>query len=256
MNNDCRNIQDLLVLHAEGELPAEQRSLVENHLASCARCREEASGIDKIRAWLADPGLFAPAQDYSWELLPRKMFERASASSPARRWLPANLGALGWSLSLAAMFFLACGLIWLTRRQAPEPVTPVAQVEAPGNQAFLRKIQSAHVREMTSQYLEECQDLLLNVVRAEKSCDGNKYNVSLEVDQARDLLRRKRLLDTELSAPEVARAKDLCDELEAFLIQLSTSEKCETKDRLNGVERFMRKEQLLLRIHVLQAELS
>jgi hypothetical protein len=253
--NNCESVRDLLVLHAEGELPPEQKTQVENHLIACAECREEAAGIDKIRSWLADPALFAPPEDYSWQFLPRKLSERARTLPAVKHWLPANLGSLGWTLSMAATLFLACGLIWLTQRQTPAPV-PAVQVEAPGNQAFLGKIQSAYAREMTSQYLAQCQDLLLNVVRAEKSCEGQKYDVSLEVTRARDLLQRKRMLDSELRAPEVAHAKDLCDELEAFLINLSTSEKCESTDKLHGMERFIEKEQLLLRINVLQAELS
>ena len=253
--NECENVRSLLVLFAEGELSPEQKVLVECHLATCSGCREEAAGIDKIRSWLADPDLFAPSEDYSWQLLPRRLSERAQKLSGVKTWLPANLGSLGWTLSLAAMVVLACGLIWLTRRQEVEPA-PVSQIEAPGNLAFLGKIQSAHAREMTAQYLSECQDLLLNVVRAEKSCDRHRFDVSLEVSRAQDLLGRKRLLDSELGAPEVARAKDLCDELEIFLINLSTAEKCETSDRLNGMERVIQKQQLLLRINVLQAELS
>jgi hypothetical protein len=251
--NNCESVKDLLVLYAERELPPEQKTEVESHLTTCAACREEAAGIEKIRTWLADPALFAPPEDYAWQFLPRKLSERARTLPAVKHWLPANLGSLGWTLSMAATFFVACGLIWLTQRQAP---APVAQVEAPGNQAFLRKIQSAYTREMTSQYLAQCQDLLLNVVRAEKSCEGQKYDVSLEVTRARDLLQHKRMLDPELHAPEVAHAKDLCDELETFLINLSTSEKCESPDRLRGIERFIEKEQLLLRINVLQAELS
>ncbi len=253
--NDCENIRSLLVLYAERELTAEQRILAEDHLKTCSECREEAVGIEKVRSCLMDPELFSPAEDYSWQLLPGKLSEKAQTSSTVKSWLPANMGSLGWTLSLAATLVLACGLIWLTRRQEVRPV-PVAHADAPGNQAFLGRIQSAHAREMTARYLSECQDLLLNVVRAEKSCDRHRFDVSLEVERAQDLLRRKRLLDSELSAPEVAYAKDLCDELETFLIDLSTSEKCETSDRLQGMERFIQKEQLLLRINVLQAELS
>ncbi len=254
--NDCERVKDLLVLYAEGEVPPEQKALVEDHLLRCAHCREEASGIERVRRWLGDPELFAPAEDYSWELLPRRLSEKALAPSASKRLLPRRPGLPAWALSLAATLSLICGLVWLMRRQAPEPAAPVANAEAPGNAAFLAKIQSAHVRQMTAQYLAGCEDLLLNVMSAEKDCDGQKYNVAIEVDQARDLLRRKRLLDPELNTPEVAQAKNLCDELETFLINLSTSEKCETSDRLHGIERFIKKEQLLLRINVLQAELS
>ncbi len=253
--SDCDSVRELLVLHAEGEVTPEQRVLVKDHLASCGACLEEASGIEKLRIWLGDPQLFAPAEDYPWQLLPRKLADRAKAMPAAGAWLHSRLGSLGWALSLSAGFFLACGLVWLALHRAAEPV-PVAETEPPGNQAFLERIQSAHARELTAQYLAECEDLLLNLMRAERRCDGRKYDVSLEVGRARELLRRKRLLDSELRAPGVAQAKDLCDELENFLINFSTSERCETPDTMHGLERLIQKEQLLLRINVLQAELS
>jgi hypothetical protein len=255
--NNCDNIRDLLVLHAEELLPEGQRIEVETHLASCARCREELSSIGRIRTWLADPELFAPPEDYSWELLPRRLAEKAqAASSPAGRRFSDWLGSRGWALGLIAALILASGLVWLLRRQEPETAAPVARTEAPGNEAFLRRIQSEHARAMTAQYLSECQNLLLNVVGAERSCQDDKYDVSIEVSQARDLLLRKRLLDPELRTPEVARAKDLCDELENLLLGLSTTEKCASPTNLHGLEHFIQKEQLLLRINVLQAELS
>ncbi len=252
--SDCQITRDRLVLYAEGELPAGDKKDVESHLASCAECRAEADGIDKVREWLADPELFAPSADLAWQLLPRRLSERVRTTQ-FKSWLPSNLGSLGWTVSMAATFLLACGLLWLAQQRTPEPAPVAMQVEAPGNQAFLGKIQSAYAREMTSQYLAQCQDLLLDVMRAEKSCSGEKYDVSLEVARARDLLRSKRMLDPELSAPEVASARELCDELEDFLLNLSTSEKCESPDRMRGMERFIQREQLLLRINVLQAEL-
>jgi hypothetical protein len=93
-------------------------------------------------------------------------------------------------------------------------------------------------------------------MRAEKSCEGEKYDVSLEVAQARQLLRRKRMLDAELQSPAVAHAKSLCDELEGLLVNLSTSDRCESPDRVHRMERFIEREKLLLRINVLQSELS
>ncbi len=256
--NDCHRIKELLVLHAEATLDAAQSREVNAHLAVCATCREEAGTLARIRGWLMDPELFAPEPDYAWQTLPQKLAARAAASTSAKRWLPANFDSFGWALSMAATLVISFGLVWLAHHSAPEPpAMPVASVApAPGNEAFLKKIQSAYAREATTQYLNECQDLLLNVMRAEKSCKGKMYDVSFEVEQARQLLRRKRMLDVELQSPAIVHAKNLCDELEGFLVNLSTSDKCESPDKMHRMERFIQREKLLLRINVLQSELS
>ena len=256
--NNCNQIRELLVMHTEAALDEIHERDVIDHLAGCAACRNEAAAIGKVRAWLKDSELFSPTVDYSWQALPERLTTRAKSVASAKRWLPANFGSIGWAASLAATAVLCFGLIWLTHRTPPyQPVAALAPaVAAPGNEAFLKKMQSAYAREATAQYLSECQDLLLNIMRAEKSCKGEKYDVSVEVAQARQLLGRKRMLDAELESPSVVHAKSLCDELEGFLVNLSTSDKCESPDKMHRMERFIQRERLLLRINVLQSELS
>jgi anti-sigma factor RsiW len=178
--SECEAVRELLVLYLEGELPEGERARVGEHLAGCAACRSESAELDAVRAWLADPGLFAPGGP-DFERLPEQLAAKAAAlEPPARSWLPVNLGSFGWAASLAAAVVLGCGLIVMLPRQTPRAVHAVAR----GNAAFLRQMQSVYAREATAQYLSECQDLLLNVVRAEPSCEGSKYDVSIEVERA------------------------------------------------------------------------
>lgn len=252
--NNCERARNLLVLYLEEELSPDERVPIQAHLAECALCREEVAGLESVRSALADPGLFLPQNDSS-EFLPRSLAARAQELSRPKSWRRFAPRSFAWGLSLAASLVLGFTLIWTLNRpeQPPAPFTP--QVSH-GNNAFLKQMQSIYARESTSQYLSGCQDLLLNVIRSEKTCQGAKHDVSLEIAQARGLLQQKRLLDSELRRPEVARAKDLCDELESFLVDLSTSEKCETAGRLRTLEQFIQREQLLLRINLLQSELS
>lgn len=253
--SNCDKFKQMLVLHAESALETQQAQEVGAHLAECAACRQEAVEIGRIREWLSDSELFAPESDYAWQILPQTLAARAQAEAAAKRWLPTNFGLRGWVFAFAATLVVCLGLVLLFHR--PPVVAPVAQVTPPpGNEAFLGKIQSAYAREATSQYLGECQDLLINVMRAEKGCNGNMFDVSLEVSRARRLLQRKRMLDADLAAPEVSSARSLCDELEEFLVSLSTSDKCESPDKMRRMERYIKREQLLLRINVLQSELS
>jgi hypothetical protein len=253
--DNCAAMMELLVLYSEDELDASQRGEVQRHLETCPRCRSEAAKIGQIREWLADPGLFAPETNYAWQHLPRTVAARAGSTAQVKAWLPSNLGSLGWALSMAAIVFLAFGAVWFVNRPAPVPVA-VATAPAPGNDVFLAKMQAAYAREATARYLSECQDLLLTVMRAGKHCDNEKYDVSLEVTRARELLQRKQLLESELSSPHIAQAKSLCDELENFLVGLSTSDRCESPDKMRRMERHIREQQLLLRINLLQSELS
>ncbi len=254
--SECKSIRDLLVLHFEGELEDEADRRVTAHLNACAACRAEAEGIRTVRGWLSDPELFAPDNSYAWQMLPETLASRATAGR--KLWLPLSYGPAGWALSMAATLVIGFGLIYWAGHVADRPVAATAPrppVAAPGNEAFLGRIYAAHARAATSEYLAACQDLLVDTLRAEPTCDERKYDVSAEVTRARDLLHSKRLLDPELGAPEVARAKELCDELEGFLLNLSLSEKCESRDKLHRMERYVRRQQLLLRIRVLQGEL-
>ncbi len=255
--SECGSIRDLLVLHSEGWLGGEEARRVSEHLRVCGGCRAEAEGIDKVRGWLSDPSIFAPQETYAWQALPEKLGTQAQVCRRSR--LPLDFGSMGWALSLAATVVIGFALIHWMRSALPTSETEVVtrqSVSAPGNEAFLDRIYLAHARQATSQYLAACQDLLLSTLRAEANCEQRLYDVSAEVVQARELLVRKRLLDPDLSAPEVAHARGLCDELESFLLNLSLSEKCETPDKMRRLERYVQKQQLLLRIRVIQGELS
>jgi hypothetical protein len=253
--NSCRTIQPLLVLHAEKALTAEEQGHVEAHLATCPACRTEVEEISRIRSWLSDPGLFEPEQNLAWQLLPEKLVARARLAADDRPRKHA-LHLPKWALGVLALLLVAGGSIWMMRSRVAAPDGAGRAAIASGNQAFLEKMRAVYAREATSQYLSGCQDLLLDLMSAEKSCAGDRYDVALEVSRARQLLDQKRLLENNLSVPEVSRAKGLCDQLEQFLVNLSMSSECETDDSMRNMERFIEKEQLLLRINLLQAGIS
>lgn len=253
--SSCDAIKEMLVLYVEEALEPEEKRRVGEHLAGCAACSEEAAQIGKIREWLADPELFEPAQDMTWQLLPEKLADRAGLVSDRKRsWL--GLSFPKWALSAAALVLLAAGLIWTLRLLPPPPSRATPAPVATGNRAFLDRISTLYARAATAQYLSECQDLLIDLISAEKSCAADRYDVSLEVTRARQLLQQKQMLDPELRDPDVARAKGLCDELEHFLFNLSTSQECESQDAIQSMGRFIEKKQLLLRINLLQSGIS
>jgi len=241
-----------LVLFAESELSPEESGEIEAHLESCAVCRGELKKFEAVRLALNDPGLFSSGSE-PWDLLPERIAARAVESRGPGRWIPSNFGTWAWAGTLAATLLLVLGVVGRLHQMAP---LPGASRAGAGNREFVRQLASVYAKEATSRYLADCQDLLLNVMRAEQSCNGEKYDVSMEIERARELLKRKRLLEAELRDPGVARAKELCDELENLLVNMSTAQTCESGDTLRSLERFIQREQLMLRINLVRSELS
>ncbi len=253
---NCNIINELLVLYAENELSPEEARDVRKHLEACASCARELESITTVRGWLQDPLLFSPREDLSWQMLPEKMAARVAGKKRLRFF---SGRALGWSVSIILLLALGLGLEWqIHRSDKAVPGTNLVSgpLQAPDNSEFIGRMQSVLAREATADYLSQCQDLLVNLMRAKKNCLNAQYDVSLEIEQARELLRRKRLLDAELQLPGLVHARDLCNDLESFLVNLSISEKCESPVGIQRMERMIEKEKLLLRINVIQSELS
>jgi hypothetical protein len=237
-------------------LNGEESRRLQAHLEQCPACRQESEKIRAVIGWLADPELFQPPENLAWQLLPGKLAARVASPPAARRWIPVHFGSLGWGLTVAASLVLTCGLIYLLQQNAPGTSPAGVPATASGNQAFLARIQSLYARETTAEYLAECRDLLINLLRTRENCEGSNLDVSLEVARAQQLLQRKRMLAPELKTPDVARAQALCDEIENFLVNLSTSQACARPEEIRRIERYIEREQILLRINVMQAELS
>jgi hypothetical protein len=262
--SDCSEIREMLVLEVERELDPGQSAMVREHLRECEACAREAGGIREVRELLLDPSLFAPVEDESWGTFAERC---ASKSHPldrtalvhVRKKVPSggwnlNRSALRWALPMAACLLLGVGLVWMLRQ--PETPVQTVSVAAPGNEAFLEKMNRQLATSATSRYLAECQDLLVALLKADQTCRGKGYDMSQEITRARELLQTRRILESELSAPEVARAKDLCDDLENLLVSVSLSRDCESPDKFRWMEGMIEKERLLLRIRLMQSEIS
>ena len=73
----CEQARELLGQLLEGTLTDETRIALEQHLASCAECRETRAALEMIRAVLPRLGELEPPQQLANDL----------AASPCRRWL-------------------------------------------------------------------------------------------------------------------------------------------------------------------------
>jgi anti-sigma factor RsiW len=87
--------KELLLGYLYDELPASDRQAFDRHLASCADCRDEVSGLRGTRTHLTS---WAPPEpDLGFEIV------RSARPAPARWWRPSP----AWGLAAAAVLTLA-----------------------------------------------------------------------------------------------------------------------------------------------------
>src|SRR5512138_2872997 len=127
---NCREMESLLPLFHDGELPLAKKEGMEAHLAACPACREAREELRRADAAAAIP---EPGAAY-YEGLSRRVMERLRAEAgeepawvaPLRR---SPLPFLRWgTLAAAAMVVLVAGGIWLEGKASR---TTVPTVTAP-----------------------------------------------------------------------------------------------------------------------------
>jgi anti-sigma factor RsiW len=171
-----RRVLDLLPWYANGTLEDVERRIVEVHLASCARCREELAADRLLGESLRQIPETAPAPHPAQfaRLLERLDSDRTglrNAWAALRDLLTATPRAVRWTLaaqlSLVLLLGVLCSGLLLLRRPEPVPPTapavyqtlsdPAPEPAAPAATARLRVVFAPGTTE------EEIRNLLLGI---------------------------------------------------------------------------------------------
>lgn len=105
MTDRCAEVMERLVEGVTGTVPPSERADITGHLASCARCREEAASLEAVAARLHAAGRFVAPSGF-WEEFMRRLDERLEAdrlpvNTRVRRWLASPRHALGTAVVTA-----------------------------------------------------------------------------------------------------------------------------------------------------------
>lgn len=125
MTDRCAEVLERLVEGVTGTVPPDERAGVAVHLASCARCRDEAASLEAVAARLRAEGRFVAPPGF-WEEFMRRLAdcveeERVPAGARLRRWLASPRHAVGTAV-VTAVTVLA---VFAAVRTIPPPPDPV-----------------------------------------------------------------------------------------------------------------------------------
>ena len=121
---------------------------------------------------------------------------------------------------------------------------------------LLEKAELEIARRETLDYLDRSQYLLLDFVQTPPE-KGQKFWKSEYIYQkAKDLLSQKKYINPQLRKFRMAKAKEICDQIELLFYELMQMSDHLSAEELQRIQRLIEKKQLLLKIKLLQKELK
>lgn len=117
----------------------------------------------------------------------------------------------------------------------------------------LEVIQNSFARMDTIDYLRESEMILSEIMDENMSAE---FIIEDNRDRIRSLLRKKNYLDKNLDDLNLAKAKPVCNQIELLLFELTSQEHPMSSENIELVRYFVKSRKLLLKINILQDELS
>jgi hypothetical protein len=120
---------------------------------------------------------------------------------------------------------------------------------------FVEKVELEMARRQTLDYLEKSQYVLLDFVQVparEARLEQGAYATA----QAQDLLSKKRYLNSQLDKFQMAKAKQICDQIEVLFYELTQMSGGLSEGELRRIQQLIRERQLLLKINLVKKELQ
>jgi hypothetical protein len=244
--------------------PEEARSkTVAEHLETCPECRKEA---EEFRRVLAGAGavreeIREALRSVDWDALPERItnYVYDRAARPERT--PKRERLWAWFVQprlRPVVAGLAMGLIvgslgmYLLLRHTPSAAHRDTGFFA--SREFLDRVELEMARRETVDYLEKSQYVLLGMFGAPGAPEAAHTAVSAA--QAKELLSKKKYLNPQLEKFQMAKAKAICDQIEALFLELAQISDELPGDELAKIQKMVRDRQLLLKINLVKQELQ
>lgn len=262
---ECKKIQKDLVAFLYGELQEDEKELFKAHLDQCPHCRGELEEFKKITqaADVFKEDIDDAMASVDWEALPSKVSEnilRKDARSRKESWLGKVSGFLFPSRLRPVYAGLLIGVVLgavvtLVVFRTPQP-GEINGREYFASQDFLENVELEMARRDTLDYLERSQYLLLDFVQSPSERSADFWQSEYAVEQARDLLVKKKYINPQLDKFQLAKAKAICDQIEFLFFELTQVSVHLSVEEVNKLQRMVEDRQILLKINLLKKELE
>jgi len=260
---DCQKIKKELVAHLSGELETSDKERVDLHLNRCVSCRQELLQLEQIKegSEFFKKEIAETSATIDWDLFSEEMAGRlfkqeteGARGKPSfighlfqRRWQPLYAGLLAGLIigSLVTYFLL----------RTP-PSKEALRSDLVLTNDFFEKAELELARRETLEYLEKSQFLLLDFMQSPEGETADLWQDEKGLERARELLSKKKFINPQLDNLRLARAKEICDQIEFLFYELT-----QLRDHLSPQDKkrlqvLIEEKQLILRIKLVKNELK
>jgi hypothetical protein len=265
MIEKCKKINRDLVAFLYGELDKNINEQVRSHLDICPQCQEELQELKRVvRAadslkdnveeamasvnWDALPEQISNAVFADKSPLPQRESQRSFWETLAQSRLKPVYAALLVGVVLGSLVTLIVMRTSLLREAQGESFIV--------SQDFLERVEIEMARRDTLDYLEKSQYVLLDFVQASPEVAPQSWRRDLASQTARDLLAKKRYINPQLDKFRMAKAKEICDQIEFLFFELTQVSDQLTEENLQYIQDLIEEKQLLLKIRLLKKDLE
>jgi hypothetical protein len=249
--------------YLSGDPEGKRRTTVAEHIKECPECRKEEEefrrvleGADAVREEIQEA-----LRSVDWEALPGRIADYVYARSEGPERIPVGQRFRLW-LGQAGLRPVAAGValgvlvgafsMYLALR--PHGSRPGRGQTSYAFGEFLDRAELEVARRETVDYLERSQYVLLDVLGSPSGPD--KARQGLNAAEARELLSKKKYLNTELERFQMAKAKALCDQIERLFLELTQVGDGLPEAELAKIRGLVEDRQLVLKINLVKKELQ
>jgi hypothetical protein len=257
--SDCKKYQDMIVDSLYGELPSEEKPILDQHLEQCALCRqefEEMTGTIRTMSQRVRPESAAGFFEGYWDRLAKRMDEeRVVRAAKNKRWeflIPRTVGHIPrWAYQAVASILLVVVGIFLGRmffapgQVMDQPVTITQAASQPGSQI--------DVSQRAFNYIQRSKLIVLAISNFDTE-NHDPYTLDLPYQQqvSRELVQEASWLKGELSGRHQRRLQELISDLEVILLQIANLEDDSDLSAIELVQDGVKSRGVLFKIHLAQ----
>ncbi len=252
-----------------GLLDQDDAEACRRHAASCPDCAARLDSLQLLGAALRAERAFPREQEVNWDAFARRTVRRALSEPEPAGWMaglralffaPAWPAGRQWALAAAGLV-AAAGLsittyLMLPTLSGPAPQQAQAAAEIGMSEDNLDNLTINLARQNTTRYLNETRAVLVTLLDVNIDCGRDKQDVSVEKAKAMELLRRQRLIAAELQRMPLARAEEVCSDLQRLLLEISSLADCTRADEIRTLRDIVEKKQILVRMELLSQQLA
>lgn len=261
----CKKTHKNIVAFLYGELEEKKQKDFLSHLKECAHCRSELERLREIKnsAESLQTDIEEAMASIDWQDLPARiteavfdgeaqgrkesLFSRISSAVLQPRMRPVY-AALILGILLGSIFTLFIFRGPLLRQEGDEIFN--------ASQSFIERVELEMARRETLNYLEKSQYLILDLVQASPEKEASAWQREFASQRAKDLLTKKKYINKQLDKFQMAKAKEICDQIEFLFYELAQMTDQAPPQRLREIRSLIEERQLLLKIKLLMKELE